>query len=195
MVNMWGKVGTGAVALVVLFASPAALGGSLKCAKPDEVSAIQAAAIQQELMVAALTCNQIENFNAFQTGYSRDLRSSDGTLQRMFQRLYGSRQGQSEYHAFKTRLANNSSIRSIHGNPEFCREARQVFAAALGTERPSLAAFVSGIEVTEQSPVNSCEIRVAVGLAGAKTVPNVVPQPNPLRIANLAAPAAPDSSN
>lgn len=157
----------------------------MRCARPDEVSAIQAAAIQQELMVAALTCNEISNFNSFQTGYGRELRGSDSRLQKMFQRLYGFRQGESEYHAFKTRLANDSSIRSIHGNADFCHEARQVFAAALGSERPSLAAFVSGIEVSEQSPINSCEITVAVGLSGAKVVPNVVPKPNPLRMANL----------
>lgn len=141
-------------------------------------------------MVAALTCNEITRFNAFQTGYSRELRSSDGALMRMFQRLYGSRQGQGEYHAFKTRLANNSSIRSSTGNPDFCREAGQVFAAALGPERPSLAAFVSGIEVTQQSPVDSCQISVAVGLAGAKIIPNVVPKPNPMRLASLTAPTA-----
>lgn len=198
---MRGIAGAGVIAFAVVVAGFQSSAGSLKCAHPDEVSAIQAAAIQQELMVAALTCNQITNFNAFQTGYSKELRASDGRLQKMFQRLYGFRQGQGEYHAFKTRLANDSSIRSIHSNPDFCREAGQVFAAALGPERPSLAAFVSGIEVSEQSPVNSCEITVAVGLAGAKTVPNVVPKPNPLRLANLAPPGEsppppqPSSSN
>lgn len=189
MANMDFTRGAGTLALVLLTATSTAWAGSLRCARPDEVTAIQAAAVQQELMVAALTCNEISRFNAFQTGYSRDLRSSDSTLQRMFMRLYGGRQGQSEYHAFKTRLANNSSIRSIHSNPDFCHEASRVFAAALGPERPSLAGFVSGIEVTEESPVDSCQISVAMGLAGAKIVPNVVPRPNPLRMANLAAPA------
>lgn len=177
--------GIGAIALAFLAAASPAIGASLKCAKADEVSSIQAAAIQQELMVAALTCNDVSSFNAFQTGYAKELRSSDGTLQRMFKRLYGMRQGESEYHAFKTRLANDSSIRSIHGNSDFCREAKQVFEAALGPERPSLAAFVSGIEVMDASPISSCQITVAVGLSGAKVVPNVVPEPNPLRVANL----------
>jgi hypothetical protein len=184
---MMGKMGArsaaGVVALAVLAAGSTAWAGPLKCARADEISAIQAAAIQQELMVAALTCNEIPRFNAFQTGYSRELRASDAALQRMFVRLYGGRQGQSEYHAFKTRLANNSSIRSIHGITDFCHDASEVFAAALGSERPSLTAFVSGIEVSDPSPVNSCEITVAVGLAGAKIVPNVVPKPNPLRLA------------
>jgi hypothetical protein len=186
MVGMKSRIG--AVALAVLATGSAAMAGSSRCARPDELTAIQAATIQQELMVAALTCNEISRFNAFQTGYSKELRSSDGALQRMFQRLYGPRQGESEYHSFKTRLANNSSIRSIHSNPDFCREASQVFAAALGQDRPTLAGFVSGIEVFEESPISSCEIKVAMGLAGAKTVPSVVPKPNPMRLATLTAP-------
>jgi len=172
----------------MLTATSTALAGSSRCARPDEVTAIQAATIQQELMVAALTCNEISRFNAFQTGYGKELRSSDNALRRMFQRLYGGRQGQGEYHAFKTRLANNSSIRSIHSNPDFCREASQVFAAALGQDRPTLAGFVSGIEVIEQSPVDSCEIKVTMDLAGAMSVPNVVPKPNPVRLAAMTAP-------
>lgn len=187
MVGMGIKTGAGVVALAVLATGSMALAGP-KCARPNEVTAIQAAAIQQELMVAALTCNEVSQFNAFQTGYSRELRTSDNALLGMFKRLYGPRQGQAEYHSFKTRLANNSSIRSSQGNPDFCHEAREVFAAALGTERPSLAGFVSGIEVTEQNPVNSCEISVAMGLAGAKSVPNVVPKPNPMRVAALTTP-------
>jgi len=158
-----------------------------KCANSDEVTAIQAAAIQQQLMVAALTCNQIDHFNAFQTTYSKELRRSDASLAHMFHRLYGGH-GESEYHAFKTRLANDSSIRSIHDNESYCRDAGIVFEAALTADKPSLASFVSGIEVTEQSPIDSCALKVAIGFAG---VLPPAPKPNPLRLAALAtAPAA-----
>ncbi|HEX3667034.1 MAG TPA: hypothetical protein VHU23_17565 [Rhizomicrobium sp.] len=155
-----------------------------RCARPDEMTAIQAAMIQQELMVAALTCNQIEHFNAFQTNFGPELRASDGRLARMFMRLYGARRGEAEYHAFKTRLANHSSIRSIHDNAGYCQEASTVFDAALTTQKPSLSSFVAGVQVVETSPVNSCQLRVQVGLAG-KVVPDVVPQPNPERIATV----------
>jgi hypothetical protein len=193
---MGRNLGVGAVALSAVVAA----GGAMamppnKCAKPVEVTAIQAAAIQQELMVAALTCNEIANFNAFQTSYSSELRGSDATLERMFKRLFGAGRGEAEYHAFKTRLANNSSMRSIKNNPDYCRDASQVFAAALGPQKPTLADFVSGVPVNDPSPVDSCEIKVAVGLVGAKVAPNVVPKPNPLRLANNSAgnPANPNN--
>ena len=150
-----------------------------KCAKPEEVTAIQTAAIQQELMVAALTCNQIANFNAFQTGFSRELQASDATLHKMFKRIFGAKPGEDQFHAFKTRMANDSSIRSIHDNPGYCHEADTVFAAALAPAKPTLAGFVSGVTVQEESPVNSCEVRVAVSLGGAAFA-GILPKPKPL---------------
>src|SRR5271163_3220833 len=120
MVGMRRNAGVGAIALMVMTAATGAIGAP-RCATSDEVTAIQASAIQQQLMVAALTCNQIDHFNAFQTSYSKELRRSDASLSHMFHRLYGGPQGESEYHAFKTRLANNSSIRSIHDNQAYCQ--------------------------------------------------------------------------
>ena len=62
-----------------------------------------------------------------------------------------------------------------------------VFDAALISDKPTLASFVSGIEVAEQGPVDSCGMTVAVGFSG---LPLVAPKPNPLRTASLA-PSAP----
>lgn len=179
------KVVLGAVALALVTTATGAIGAS-RCATSDEVTAIQAAAIQQQLMVAALTCNQIEHFNAFQTSYSKELRRSDSSLEHMFRRLYAGH-GEAEYHAFKTRLANDSSIRSIHDNQGYCHDAGMVFDAALISDKPTLASFVSGIEVVEQGPVDSCGMTVAVNFSG---LPLVAPKPNPMRTASLA-PSAP----
>lgn len=187
MVGMGLRVEGGALALALVVASGSALGAP-KCAKHDEVTAIQAAAIQQQLMVAALTCNEIANFNQFQTSFSGELRRADASLQHMFHRLFGGGKGEAEYHAFKTRLANNSSIRSIHDNTGYCHDAGAAFEAALAPVKPTLESFVAGVGVTESGPVDSCDMNVAVGFSGA--IPNVVPRPNPLRLAILTAPQA-----
>jgi hypothetical protein len=179
-------IGAGCAALAAIAVAGGAEAGALKCAKPQEVTAIQAAAIQQELMVAALTCNDVPSFNAFQTSFNHELRVSDDTLLRMFHRLYGFKRGEAEYHAFKTRLANDSSMRSIHDNPDYCKEASMVFSAALTPQKPALADFVAGVQVSDNSPIDSCEIRVATGLKGA-AIPTVVPRPNPVRVAQLTA--------
>ncbi|HEV2561449.1 MAG TPA: hypothetical protein VGT78_04855 [Rhizomicrobium sp.] len=176
-------LGASSIALAAMVAGAAAA-APLKCAKPDEVTAIQASVIQQQLMVAALTCNQITSFNAFQTGFGVELRSSDGVMEKMFKRVYGTADGEAAYHAFKTRMANDSSIRSIHDNANYCKEAETVFAAALSPDKPTLAAFVSATKVSEQSPVDTCDLG-AVQSASAE--PGfIVPKPNPLRTALLA---------
>ena len=188
---MGRKLGAGGVALAVLAAAGTAALASPKCATPADVTAIQVAAVQQELMVAALTCDDTTSFNAFQTGYSRELRRSDRHLQAMFGRLYGWK-GHAEYHAFKTRLANNSSIRSIHDNRAFCKETNEVFAAALVADKPSLADFVSGVTVHDDGPVESCQLTVENGFKRA--IPNVVPKPNPLRLAAFKSAPAPEAA-
>lgn len=158
-----------------------------RCARPDEVTAIQAAMIQQELMVAALTCNEVAHFNAFQTSFGPELRESDANLARMFRRLYGARRGEAEYHSFKTRLANHSSMRSIRDNAGYCRDASLVFGAALAASKPSLRDFVAGVEVVDDYPVNSCQMRVRVGYAGSAAIPDIVPKANPDRLTSVAA--------
>jgi hypothetical protein len=198
---MGGKIRAGAMAFTAgLLASAAIAAPAPKCAKPVEVSAIQTAAIQQELMVAALTCNEIDHFNAFQTGFNKELRQSDATLEHMFKRLFGGSRGEAQYHAFKTRLANDSSMRSIHDNVDYCQQARQVFSAALIADKPSLADFVATVPVTDESPVNSCEIRVAGSLSNLSASSAraeggvIVPKPNPMRTAMVDAPVAPVSA-
>jgi hypothetical protein len=89
---MGRKVSAGVACIAVLALGANAVAAP-RCARPDEVTAIQAAMIQQELMVAALTCNEVEHFNAFQTNFGPELRTSDATLARMFMRLYGARRG------------------------------------------------------------------------------------------------------
>ncbi|MGA9793942.1 MAG: hypothetical protein WBQ17_00270 [Rhizomicrobium sp.] len=196
---MGGKIRAGAMALtagLTVAAMATTATAAPKCAKPIEVSAIQTAAIQQELMVAALTCNEIDHFNAFQVGFSKELRASDATLEHMFKRLFGGGRGEAQYHAFKTRLANDSSMRSIHDNVDYCQQARQVFAAALVANKPTLADFAASVPVIDESPVNSCEIRVAGGLSSmaARREGVIVPTPNPLRMAMVDRPLAPVSA-
>ena len=183
--RMGRGLGVGGVVVVAFAISATAVLAGPKCARPDEVTAIQAAAVQQQLMVAALYCNDTSSYNAFQTSYNKELNKSDKALLSMFRRLYGWRKGDDEYNAFKTRLANDSSLRSIHDHAGYCGEASSVFAAALAPQKPMLADFVSGVKIYEQSPVDSCEIRVAPGLREAGIAPGILPRPNPLRVAAL----------
>ena len=171
---------------------------ALKCAGPAEVAAMQTAAVQQELMDAALTCGDQArtDFNAFQTSFNAELRRSDKTLLAMFRRVMGGSKGDAAYNLFKTDMASKAELRRVHGHADFCAAANLVMSAALAPEKPSLSDFVAGVPVTDvaasaESPVGSCEVQVAVTLQGAMVSPAVLPRPNPLRVAMEEAPVTP----
>jgi hypothetical protein len=174
---------------------------ALKCAGPAEVAAMQTAAIQQELMDAALTCGDQArtDFNAFQTSFNAELRRSDKTLLAMFRRVMGGSKGDAAYNLFKTDMASKAELRRVHGHADFCAAANLVISAALAPEKPSLSDFVSGVPVTDvavsdEKPVGSCEVQVAVTLQGAMVSPAVLPRPNPLRVAMEEAPVTPPTA-
>ena len=116
---------TGAAALALsFFASNAAVA---MCAQPQEMAALRAAALRQELMVAALTCHEVDDFNRFVTMYRAEYQTSDRDLQKFFDRE-GS--GDAGYNAYKTKEANDSSLQSMH-DPEFCGRSLAAFDVAL----------------------------------------------------------------
>jgi hypothetical protein len=163
--------------------APIAEAKTLSCASASEVSAIQISAVQQELTDAALACgpNEVALFNRFQTTFGPELRKSDARMLAMFKRLNGSRKGDSEYDAYKTRaIAHAEQRRTKPGAHEnFCKTADIVFAAALAPDKPVLEDFVSGVPVNEATPVDTCQIKVAVTLQGVQAGPDIMPIARP----------------
>jgi hypothetical protein len=143
------------------------------CARPEDLTAVKAAAVQQQLMVAALSCNAVQLYNNFVTGYQKELQASDRALQNFFRRLNGN-SGTEQYHAFKTRLANASSMQSIHDITAYCSTAKEIFATALDSAKTTLAVFVSGQKTAVDDQFSACQIQTA-GLASAP--PQDVPLP------------------
>jgi len=103
-------VRTGAAALMLTgMAGNVMAATQAGCARPEDMTAVKAAAIQQRLMVAALSCDAAQLYNKFVSTYQKDLQASDRALQNFFRRMNG-KSGTEDYHAFKTRLANASSM-------------------------------------------------------------------------------------
>jgi len=124
--------------------------GSADCVNREDMSALRTAAMQQELMVAALTCHDVRRYNRFVVSHQGELVDSDNRLKAFFIQ----RGGEARYHTFKTELANDASLRSIRETQSFCADARDRFDLA---ERPiSLAAFVAREPVSLGGPYRSC---------------------------------------
>jgi hypothetical protein len=132
------------------------------CATAQDLTAMQVAAVQQKLMVAALSCNDSALYNDFVTAYQRDLLSSDQALQAFFMRL-NAETGAADYDTFKTKLANTYSIRSSGNSRGYCRTAQTTFKAALGENRPSLKSFVLSQPMATDARYAVCGETVAGG--------------------------------
>jgi hypothetical protein len=120
------------------------------CTTPNEWAALRSAAVQQELMVAGLTCHAIDSYNRFVIGYRAELQASDADLKAYFIKRNGMR-GEAAYDTFKTKLANLSSLSEISNVSGFCAATRAAFNQV---GRQNLDGFVAGqrllIELPEQ---------------------------------------------
>jgi hypothetical protein len=165
---------TGAAALMLTgMAGNAMAATQAGCARPEDMSAVKAAAIQQRLMVAALSCDAAQLYNSFVTTYQKDLQASDRALQNFFRRLNG-KSGTEDYHAFKTRLANASSMQSIGDITGYCASAKQLFETALNSEKSPLTAFVANQETAVDNQFSRCEVLTA---GNSPAPPAAVPVP------------------
>jgi hypothetical protein len=132
------------------------------CASAQDLTAMQVAAVQQKLMVAALSCNDSALYNDFVAAYQPDLVASDQALQAFFLRL-NAETGAADYDTFKTKLANTYSLRSGGNVRLYCGTARTTFKTALAANRPSLKSFVLSQPMVSDARYGVCGETVAGG--------------------------------
>lgn len=162
------KIGTTALMLSCMGGNVlAATASSARCANPEDMFAVRVAAVQQRLMVAALSCNATPLYNEFVIGYRKDLQTSDAALQKFFRRL-NAQTGTADYHAFKTRMANASSMESIR-NTNYCTDAQAMFDAASNTK--TLKVFLSAQTTSVDDAFSPCKVLTASTASPAKTPP------------------------
>jgi len=158
-----------AAAIAALIGSTGSLMAAPICATQDDMAAFRTAAVQQQLMVAALTCKGTENYNRFVIAYRPELQKSDAALKAFF-----IRQGNvAEYDTFKTKLANLSSLSSIANGAGYCRNANAAFDMALNS-RQSLASFVADQRLMIALPQRTqCDAGPVMAMAAPDAAPPV----------------------
>jgi hypothetical protein len=141
------------LALVAFAASSAdAWASTHACIAARDATSLEVAAVQQQLMVAALTCQDTPRYNQFVTSYQPELQASDANLMAFFKHRG---QGSAGYHAFKTRLANEASLRSSHSPEGYCQAANSAFDDALSGNK-SLDIFVAAQPMAFRMPYSVC---------------------------------------
>jgi len=119
---------------------------------PVSSAALKTAAVQQELMVAGLTCGAARRYNRFVIAHQLQLRQSDANLMAYFKkRDHGSEAG---YDSYKTKAANLSASRSGRDGALYCRAIARDFDAA---EHSNLMDFVAGARLVIAAP-DACAV-------------------------------------
>jgi hypothetical protein len=93
-------------------------------------------------MVAALSCGDVAAYNRFVIAHQAELQQSDAALLAFFVRE-NAEAGEADYHAFKTKAANVSSLESARDRGAYCAEAGRLFGVAYDAYGATLAWFVS----------------------------------------------------
>jgi hypothetical protein len=177
------------VAMTAFAALSAAAQAALVCASAPELKVLQSTALQQQLMVAALTCQMRGDYDRFVAAYRDGLIQSDTALKAFF----AARPRGEDYHAYKTRIANAASLRSVR-DPQFCDSARKVFDMALGRrlERRGLAPEPPQLVDTGYEGCRAVDNRLieakAQPAAKVAAIPKPAPRPAAVPVKLAAAP-------
>lgn len=112
-------------AALAILTVPAVAAG--RCETPDDAVALHAAALQQEMMVAAFQCADVASYNNFVLAHRPALLEADRALMAYFQRTASA--PSDAYNLYKTELANASSLR-FSTDRGFCARMRADFRVA-----------------------------------------------------------------
>jgi hypothetical protein len=134
-----------------------AFAGSV-CSRADETAGVKAEILQQQLMVAAYSCDLAGAYNAFVVNYRPDLIAADGAAQSLFRRA--SARGEDEYQTFKTQLANDFSLDS-QNQDDFCGNAQAMFEQAARHRGESLSGLMDALDFDGATPFEECTVRQA----------------------------------
>jgi hypothetical protein len=106
------------------------------CIQPAEKAAFDVRALQSQLMVAALSCAQEEQYNNFVRRYQGELGGAYRSISTHYRRTGGAR-GQNSLDGYITTLANAQSQDGIRQGSNFCRNIAPLFTLALAAPNNS----------------------------------------------------------
>jgi hypothetical protein len=159
------KAGTAGLALSFLSAHAMAA----VCARPQDIAALKTAALQQQLMVAAFMCNDAAAYNRFVVTNQSELQDADKAVMDFFLRR-DEKTGSAAYNAYKTKLANSSSLTSQR-NARFCASTASVFDALLNRKMKLVDLVSTRVPGFEAAYTPCTNAKPEVTLAAAISTP------------------------
>lgn len=126
------------------------------CANKVEAQALDFAAIQSSMMVAALSCNQQSQYNKFIKKYKKEVSNGGAQVKSYFKRTYGAKY-ESRLNNFMTTLANKATKNSMITNADvYCGATSAALDNLLSIEDNQISKFKQRGEYSAIHGVNSC---------------------------------------
>ena len=125
------------------------------CATASEQAALRSRAVQTDLMLAALNCDERARYNLFVQEFGQPLAVQGAGMKAYFQRAHGAAAIE-EMNAFVTCLANMASQRYIEEPGKFCAAAKEQLTELLAMKPADYPAFVARQVVAPSPDVKAC---------------------------------------
>jgi hypothetical protein len=133
----------------------AASAAAAECATAADAAALRSRAVQTELMVAALACEQRDNYNAFVERFRPALLREAQAFKAYFRRANGGA-AEPAMSRFVTRLANVASQRSLADPAAFCAAAATAFDELSALEPQDYAQWVAARPAVALPEIGLC---------------------------------------
>lgn len=126
------------------------------CLRPAERTAFDIRALQSQLMVVALSCQQQDSYNAFVTRFRTQLGEAHRDMTAYYRRASGA-QGQRMMDQYITNLANSQMQVGITQGSHFCRNQMPLFQQAMAANSAAeLAAITQRAAIPQPLPAEAC---------------------------------------
>lgn len=134
-----------------------------QCAQAREVTAFNVRALQSQLMVGALVCDMVEDYNRVILKHRTELDGSRRTLISYFTRAGG---GARAFNEYDTELANVQSTVSTRRGSLYCGEIKPVFTEVLGLPNAAeVGKYAAAKSLPQPRQVNPCPSAPAAAAA------------------------------
>lgn len=142
--SVWARGFAGALALAAVSVTSvpgeAFAKGPSRCANKTEASALHMRSLQNHLMVAALSCDKRNEYDAFVTRFNKTLSNSGKTMKQYFQGAWGKSSG-SQLDNYVTYIANRVSVQSLDNRVSFCNAANDMIQHVMKLDDAGLASY------------------------------------------------------
>jgi hypothetical protein len=169
--------GLAALALIAVGNQPAL--AAAQCMQAAERTAFDVRALQSQLMIAALTCGQQDDYNTFIQRHQRALSGAHQQIASHFDRMYGSA-GEQQLDTYITNLANAQSQEAIRQGSFFCRQIKPLFQKALTLQNTAeISRLATEENVTNPYLLATC-VSPTVSVTPDETIDREINAPAPV---------------